>query len=883
VVCELTRRALLQAAAAALLPGREIRLAGGDWTVAPFEPGKGVEAGAFAGGYPLQAAIPAIVPGDIHWDLERAGRIPNIHYGLNSREAAWVAAKEWWYRKVFAVPRAWRDKSVRLHFDGVDYLCDVWMNGQHLGRHEGQFTPFELDLSGRLRYPGPNTLAVLIHPVPESVQRVVAAWSDPRKFESQSGEWPLMQAMRAAYPCWKSMTSSGWDWGAKLLTMGIWKDVRLVASDGAHLANLAVLTDLPRPYDRARIRVRVTAQMEREEPADLVCTVACLTAKAAPHTNRKRIAGSGEHELTLEIPNPNLWWPNGYGPQHLYKLTLSARRGRRELDRIHTRFGIRDLQMLANPPSPEETSYVDYSTGKPVTLQLPDPPPERRYLIQINGRRIFARGANWIPCDLLFGRPRRPAYEHLLRLAARAHFNLLRVWGGGLIEKREFYSLCDELGIMLFQEAPNAGPRLPETGEALRIAARETREILPVLINHPSIVRWGGGNEWYRTRENSRQMAQLRRICNEVDPTRPYHDPDPEVVAQRHGPHSFEYPRSYRTYNTGKPLSAGPDIPLEWTEYGAAGASSVPTLQRIMPSASLWPLNSSDPHWIWHKAFRAFGEDNWLGLSQVKTLFGEVEDLDTLVRCSQFIQAEALRYANQAMRRRKWHLSACAFWVYNEPWPNAAHGCVVEHYGAPKMAYYYVKQSYAPLDVSLVYDDLSLEPGTPLRLPVWVTNGQPQPFTGQCRWRVFSTLGALLDQHHEPVSVPPECSRSVAELSFSPPLELRDGVVLICLELIGAAGVTVARNLYTFGNLRGLLRAPATTLALHRDPAGVEIENTGRVPALFVKLEAGSGERVYWDDNYLALFPGERRRVPFTPRPRNPLRAQAWNSAPAVL
>ena len=108
-------------------------------------------------------------------------------------------------------------------------------------------------------------------------------------------------------------------------------------------------------------------------------------------------------------------------------------------------------------------------------------------------------------------------------------------------------------------------------------------------------------------------MAQLRTICNEMDPTRPYHDPDPECIAQRHGPHSYEWNQHYRTYNTGYPLTAGPDNPLEWTEYGASGAASVETLERIMPAEHLWPIRSSDPYWTWHKAFGAYGADNWMG------------------------------------------------------------------------------------------------------------------------------------------------------------------------------------------------------------------------------------------------------------------------------
>ncbi len=852
----ITRRRFIAAGGSALLlEPRRLSLSGEDWMVASFEPGSGVPARAFAEGFPPARAVPAIVPGDVHWDLERAGRIPNLYYGLNSRQANWVAGREWWYRKRFDAPQAWNGKIVRLRFEGVDYLCDVWVNGLYVGRHEGQFTPFEFDVSGSIVPGAANTLAVLIHPAPESVRRVIAEWSDPGRFTSMSGEWPLMQAMRATYPCWKSMTNAGWDWGAKLITMGIWKDVRLIASEGVALSDLIVFADTRSVLARVRVL--------GDTPFELIAEGAGIQAS-------RRVSKPGEHELAFAAPDARLWWPSGYGPQHLYELTVKAVRAGREVDRIGTRFGMRRIRMLENPPSPEETGYVDYAADKP--LQHPLFTGSRRYQIEINGRRVFAKGANWIPCDLLFGRPRRRDYEHLLRLFARANCNLLRMWGGGIIEKPEFYEVCDELGIMLFQEFPNAGPRLPETEEALAVTGREASEVLRGLVNHPSIVRWGGGNEWYRTAANSRHMAQLRKIAAGIDPTRPYHDPDPETLAQRHGPHSFEYPGSYRVYNTGKPMSAGPDIPLEWTEYGAAGASSVNTLRRIMPEGSLWPIRSDDPHWAWHKGFRAYGAANWLGSKQHTALFGELPDLETTVKVSQFVQAEALRYANQAMRRRRPHLSACAFWTYNEPWPNAAHDCVVEHYGAPKMAYYYVMQSYAPVDVSLVYDDLAMHS----HMPVWVSSDLARKFDNRWRGRIFDTRGALLAERTGAVFVPADTSARVGELVWTPPPD-EGQAVLVLLELADK-GYVVARNLYTFGNLRALLAAPETTLDVQPSREGVRIANTGATPALFVKLETVE-TRAYFDENYLFLLPGERRSVRVTPA-HAPVTAQAWNSKP---
>ena len=801
----------------------EWSLSGADWTVASFEPGQGVKQRAFAEGYPAERAFSAIVPGDVHWDLERAGQLPPLYVADNSKQAAWVGGKEWWYRKEFrlrdasgkAYERLAQGQRFRLCFDGVDYECDVYLNGQLLGQHEGQFTPFSFEVTEVLRFDRPNMLAVRLYPAPVAVRD---------QLERGAAEWPMMTTMRAEYSHWKCMTNAGWDWGAKIITAGIWKDVRMRVSGELALTGVTVLPRLSPPYERALLDIAVDCDAPQQRRLHFEALVAPCDAQRADanfqnepdhapgrdalvRASHEADCPAGRHavQFQVEVPRPQLWWPNGYGPQNLYTLEVTVSDALPQAnvdisDRIEARFGIRDLKMLPNPLADDYTQYIDYSTDAPVVHRVGDPQPELNYLLQINGRRIFARGGNWIPCDLLYGRPRREFFQHRIRLAAAANYNLFRVWGGGLIDKPEFFELCDEYGIMLFQEFPNAGARLPEDDEALAIAARETRAVLPTMMNHPCIVRYAGGNEWYRDASNSRQMAQLRQICNEMDPTRPYHDPDPETIAQRHGPHGYDHATHYLTYNTGRPMTAGPDNPLEWTEYGASGAASVETLRRIIPAEHLWPIRASDPYWIWHKAFGAYGADNWMASAQYLQLFGELPDLETTVRCSQFVQAEGLRYANQAMRRFQWHRSGCASWTYNEPWPNAAHGCVVEYYGRPKMAYYYTRNAFASVDVSAEYASLVCRTGTPFPLKLFVTSDRAA-VVKDCRLKatVMDVQGRPYDHKSWRLDLVPDATCAVESLDLNPPAESAGSVILVQLELCDSTGQLLSAQTYTFG------------------------------------------------------------------------------------
>jgi len=295
-------------------------------------------------------------------------------------------------------------------------------------------------------------------------------------------------------------------------------------------------------------------------------------------------------------------------------------------------------------------------------------------------------------------------------------------------------------------------------------------------------------------------------------------------------------------------------------------------------------------------------------------LFGQSPDLPTLVRRSQFAQAEGLRYACQSMRRFRWHRSACATWVYNEPWPNAAHDAIVEYYGRKPMAYYYVKQAYAAVDVLAVYANLEATVGNPLAVQLWATNDHLQPLAGyHCRYRLTDVRGKLLAEEQIPAEVPAEGNVKIGDIQWRPPMEMASKAALVWLDLLDAKGKAVARHLYTFGVfgmdtiqpplLADMLATPRTALkshVVHRNAKAngetevtIEIQNAGQSPALFVKIDVVMPEAtdlaripmldwVYFDENYFSLQPGDTRRVRITLAPHAPkqpvVRIEAWNA-----
>lgn len=894
----------------------EMLLSGDDWHLVSINPGEGVPTYATDTGFPIDRAIAATVPGDIHLDLMRAGELPDIYIGLNAQKTYDLPLKEWWYRKSFNVGREWSEKHVRLLFAGVDYASKVWLNGEYLGSHEGQFTPFEFNITNKIKIDQENILTLLIESAPENVI--------DKLFELPRGQWQRQHAqdeVTETLDYWKSRTMTGWDWGTPLWTMGIWKDVKIIGSTDLFLDNLLIYPDVEAPYDTAYLNTKININSSILDGDEIVleykaeCINTDAPSSSATHI-LKLTKNRDSVEFSFPITSPALWWPNGYGEQNLYSLMVTAKHKEsgKILDQVKRNFGIREIQLLQNPDTDDYQRMMWYS-HRPFESGERDIPKDSipEFLVQINGRLIFLHGGNWLPADLLYGRPGKEEYEHLIRMASLANYNVFRVWGGGIIEKQTFYDLCDQYGILVWQEMPNGGSLPLETDKILAAANKQQREIMPQLINHPSVYRYGFGNELYMTRKNSKQVAQFEDICKEMDPMRQAVGPSPVVEYQRHGPHWFNIPGEYDLYNTGYPLTAGPDNPVEWSEYGASGASSLQTLKRIMPGTELWPLPYNNSVMQWHNSTGAYTHSDWLKPEIYQSLFGELPDLETEIKASQFVQSEGLRYANQSHRRKKWHRSGCYMWTFNEPWPNVAHGSIVEYYGLPKMAYYYVGNSYAQIDVSAEYNNISLHPKDTLMLPIYVTNAKSGQIDGaKLVTQIIDLEGNLYYEDTKKILINANSSHKIDTLKFIIPKEANNNVLLVRFDLFDNLKTNLASQTYTFGiknssatntpdkkHLRPMLDAPKTEIMLSvnykekKKTGGDEmniynakVKNTSKVPALFVQFKSQyKPQEVYFKDNYFILLPGEEKSVSVMVSPNikekfneTDIFVEAWNS-----
>jgi beta-mannosidase len=834
-----------------------MELSGNDWQLAPLLPHEfwwrqaWKEKWSPAGCPPWGDWIGACVPGDVIADALDAGLIPHPYVDLNSLACEWLSERDWIYRKTFIVPKEWRDKHIRLRFEGVDYACEVYLNEQLLGRHEGMFTPFEFDVSQCLRFGEPNCLTVLVeHKPPVDAVQGQIGWTNRARV-------------------WKARFAYDWDWCTRLVPLGIWQNVYLLVTDEVWIEDVWVRPRMEGEVAQVDVYTRLGSMPPAPDGWYLRLHVDDPDGNPVAQGSvpvSLDDALSSEHATTLEIPRPRLWYPNGMGEQPLYRLNVQLTRDERASDTREVTFGVRTVRAIPNEGAPPEA--------------LP-------YTLEVNGRRVFVKGWNWTPHEQMTGRVHPERYERLLTLAKHAHCNLLRVWGGGLLEREEFYDLCDRLGIMVWQEFPQSSSGIqnapPEDAEYLQYIEAQARHMIPLRRNHPSLVIWCGGNELMNEHfvpltDAHPALAKLKSLVQELDPDRiwlptsasgPVEGASAELAGTGkmhdvHGPWVYlGAEEHYRFYNAVDPLYH--------SEFGVEGAANLQVFERFISPEYRFPPDATNKAWLHHGSW-------WIHREKLEALFGRIEQLETFIRASQWMQAEGLRYAIEANRRRQWRCSGVSPWQFNEPFPNTACTNVVDYLGQPKPAYWWARRAYEPVHISLQYERLTWQPTERWWAEVWVHHPSEQLFRAFWSVCLVALDGREIARFNGAVEAAPEGVVHAGHVECPLPQEPGVWVALACLH--DGRGGLLSCNEYLFSTaqppMQPLLHAPRTTLRVWRRHRQIGIRNIGKALALFVQLIPREGQWLLGEDDYFCLMPGETRVV--NVEGKGSVAVEAWNS-----
>ncbi|MEU8794415.1 glycoside hydrolase family 2 protein [Streptomyces sp. NPDC048643] len=678
----------------------------------------------------LGAALPAAVPGCVHTDLLAAGLIKDPFLDRNETDVAWVGRADWSYRtRLDHAPDATGHERTDLVFDGLDTVAEIRLGGEKLGSTRNMHRSYRYDVTDLTRGERSALLEV----------DFTSAYQEAERVRELLG--PRPNAYPEPFNFVRKMASSfGWDWGPTLVTAGIWRQARLEHWSLARLAEVrpevTVLAD-------GTGRIRLHVEVERT-PGGAERTLQAVLQVAGAEARLALPPGVGTATLDLHVPDVELWWPRSHGAQHRYacRLTLiDADEPAQPLDHWERLVGFRTVEL--------DTSADTAGSG---------------FTLLVNGVRTFVRGVNWIPDDALITRVDPARYRRRLSQAAAAGVDLVRVWGGGIYESEPFYDICDELGLMVWQDFLFACAAYPEE-EPLRCEVEaEARENVIRLMPHPSLVMWNGNNEnlWgFRDWDWEPQLAGaswgegyyldlLPNIIATTDPTRPYWAGSPWSGSKELHPNDPRHgtSHSWEVWNRLDYTAYRDDVPRFVAEFGWQAPPAYATLRRAVTDE---PLAPDSPGMLHHQK----AEDGNGKLARgLAPHFAAPTDFDTWHYLTQINQVRAIATGVEHWRAHWPHCAGVILWQLNDCWPVTS-WAAIDGDEREKPLYHELRRLYADRLLTLRRKDG--------RLILTAVNQSATSWTGQASVRRLDTDGDTLEDHEAPFDVP---ARTVADIEL---------------------------------------------------------------------------------------------------------------------
>ena len=650
---------------------------------------------------------PASVPGTVHTDLMTAGIIEDPYFRLNERAVQWVDKEEWIYRTTFDVgAELFAKDNISLIFEGLDTYADVTLNGVSIIKADNMFCEWPANVKSLLRKTG-NELEVKFRSATREGLRMweTTPWRDIiESGNDQSANGGLFSA-RVGVFVRKAGYHFGWDWGPRLVTSGIWKPVYLEAWNDAKLDDV-FYRQVAVDSTRAEIEVTVeTALVDGE------IIVRNLTDNRVVSRGKYKTT-DGRKAVNFTVDNPRLWWTNGLGEPFLYEFEVELRtRKGKVLDRHRQKLGLRSIRVVTEPDEWGESFYFE-----------------------MNGVPVFMKGANYIPLDVFVPRVTDEIYERTIRDAAAANMNMLRVWGGGIYENDVFYDLCDEYGILVWQDFMFSCALYPAEGELMENIKVEARQNVRRLRNHTCMAVWCGNNEcldmwanWGVKRRYERTNPEWAEIQWRQF-TDLYYKVLPEIVAAEHpgiayrksSPYSFDDGRrsdsigDYHDWDVwGQALEFDRFNHIQsrfFSEYGFQGFPSFQSIRRFAPEERDWSATSE----VMLSHQRAGTNGNQKINSMMLRDYGEPKDFESFTYMSQLMQADAMRIAMESHRRQMPRCMGSLIWQHNDCWPVASWSSI-DYYGTWKAQQYAIKRAFEDVIVSAGPEGIFIITDKPLR------------------------------------------------------------------------------------------------------------------------------------------------------------------------
>lgn len=793
----------------------------------------------------------ATVPGLVHTDLLEHKLIPDPFYRDNEAKVQWVSDLEWEYRKAISADQnLLKHKHIDLVFEGLNTVADVSLNGKLVLHADNMFREWRVDIRSYLKQ-GNNTLAIVFHNVKPELARRDKAHSEEREGADTSAVAKIFDAGNKSY-LRKAAYEGGWDWGPNMITCGIWRPLYLQCWEDERITDLGIQQrDISTQAAHINVDVRVLSTVTAD---------ASLKVEYAQGGQTKSFSypvtlhtGINEISYPIDIANPKLWYPNGYGKQDMYHFKATLLTGGHAADVVSTRSGLRSVRLNRDRDS----------LG-------------RKFEFIVNGIPVFAKGANIIPFDHFPTRMTAKRYRRFLQTAADAHMNMMRLWGGGYYETQEFYDMCDELGIMVWQDFmfANATPPLFLKEDIAKEIDYQVRR----LRNHASIAVWCGNNEISIFLENPEpefipdafkamfaKLAATRTaktytnyleifgyfvpgIVNRITPEIPYTSSSPTSDFERQSPNFISGDRhNYNVWWNNKSIEEQANYKDRFvSETGIQGFPDMATIDAFTEpgdrSAASSIMNAHQKN--------AMVSGNIVIGKIIKTEYKDPADFPTFDYLAQLVQGESLKIYSESMRRRRPFSMGFMYWQLNDSWPVIS-WATMDYFGRPKAGMYMAKHFFAPVLVSPYEEDGKINiyivsdktANEDAKLEVKLMD-----FSGKVLWskKVDHKIKALSSE--VALSIPKDDLRATnydQEKSF------------ISAKLISSSGAVLSSNNLYFKRPKDLKYTKATIqtdLSKQGDRYLLKLSSSALAPRLEITF---GDQEVALSDNYIDVLPNE--------------------------
>ena len=805
---------------------------------------------------------PATVPGVVHTDLLQNKIIEDPFFRLNERGLQWIDKEDWVYETCFTLAAdMMRKENMELVFEGLDTYADVYLNDECILKADNMFRRWSIPVRQYIREED-NILKVYFHsPVKIDVPKWDALPYQYPASNDQSENGGLFNKKISIFAR-KAGYHYGWDWGPRLVTSGIWRPVYIRAWSDLRINDVFI-----EQKEVGAGRAVIAGHVELDADKDMDGVLVTITDEATGRVLGERQADlkRGTNRVTVDfvLHKPKLWWSNGLGEPFLYRFRTDIIAGGDLLDSKTERVGIRSLKVVHQPDKDGHTFYIE-----------------------LNGRPVFAKGANYIPSDNFLPRVTPENYKRTILDAAGVNMNMLRVWGGGIYENDVFYDLCDEYGIMIWQDFMFACSMYPAEGALLDNIHQEAVDNVKRLRNHACIALWCGNNEcqdawlgWGWKREIERQNKEYAdKIWAQY--RQQYHVTLPGVVRE-YAPGTFYWPsspfafegemsgttdgdRHYWSVWHGKaPIS---DYDSEksrfFSEYGFQSFPEFESVKRYAPYPEDWDIRSEVM--MSHQR----GGDHANGLIETYLLneYKKPRDFRAFLYMNHVLQGDAIKTAIESHRRQMPYNMGTLFWQHNDCWPVASWASR-DYYGRWKAQHYYVRKAYDDILISPVVEGDDLK--------VYAVSDRLENTSGRLQLQVCQFDGTVVHHWDKSVGISGNDSRVCFSAPLAKLLEGADrGTVYVRVDYTDKSG-RVYHNNYCLGKQKDM-DYPKVDLQteVRSIEGGYEVTVSADKFARAVCLSVADNESVY-SDNYFDVQPKSSVQVQVKTR----LSAEAFNGS----